>query len=83
MMSKGTEILLVIDSCFICRFQFISARKFFNQNKYASVKIIFINNVKGNKIVLNDSTYTNPFGEKYNITKLRYYVTNIELAKWR
>ncbi|HEX7458919.1 MAG TPA: MbnP family protein [Ginsengibacter sp.] len=56
-------------------------KKIFNQNISASVKIIFINNVKGNKIVLNDSLYANPFGEKYNITKLRYYVSNIELKK--
>lgn len=50
-----------------------------DKNVLAFVKIIFINNVKGNKIVLNDTNYTNPFGEKYNITKLRYYVTNIAL----
>ena len=56
-------------------------KKIFNQNISASVKIIFINNVKENKIVLNDSLYTNPFGEKYNITKLRYYVSKIELKK--
>jgi hypothetical protein len=42
-----------------------------------SVKINFISNVDGKPIYLGDSTYTNPFGEKYNITKLRYYVTNI------
>jgi len=55
--------------------------KFIKQDKDALIKIIFINNVNGNKIVLNDSTYTNPFGEKYTISKLRYYVTNIELQK--
>jgi hypothetical protein len=41
------------------------------------IKILFKNNVNGQKIVLNDSAYTNPFGEKYRITKLRYYVTNV------
>ena len=56
-------------------------KKTFNQNATTSVKIIFVNNVKRNKIVLNDSTYINPFGEKYIISKLRYYVTNIELQK--
>jgi hypothetical protein len=56
-------------------------KEIFNQDISASVKIIFINNVKENKIVLNDSTYTNPFGEKYIITKLRYYVTNVELHR--
>ncbi len=52
-----------------------------NQNDLVVVKLTFNNNVKGNKIVFNDSTYVNPFGEKYVITKLRYYVTNVSFAK--
>ena len=55
--------------------------KFIKQNNDATIKISFINTIKGNKIVLNDSTYTNSFGEEYSISKLRYYVTNIELQK--
>jgi MbnP len=43
----------------------------------AIIEIIFTNNVKNNKLVLNDSTYINPFGESYVVTKLRYYITNI------
>ncbi|MEO8862298.1 MAG: MbnP family protein [Ginsengibacter sp.] len=43
------------------------------------VKIIFVNNIRESKLILNDSTYTNPFDEKYTITKLRYYVTNVSL----
>lgn len=43
------------------------------------VKISFINTVKNSRIVLNDSVYTNPFEEKYTISKLRYYVTNVSL----
>ncbi len=61
----------------------ISTSFYFNKAKEkdtkALVKIVFINKVKDKKIVLNDSVYTNPFNEKYAITKLRYYVTNIEL----
>ncbi len=48
-------------------------------NDSASVKISFINTVKNSRIVLNDSVYTNPFEEKYSISKLRYYVTNVSL----
>lgn len=48
-------------------------------NDLVTIKLRFINNVKGNKIVLNDSLYTNQFGEKYTITKLRYYVTNVSV----
>jgi len=46
-----------------------------------SVKLVFNNTVHGSKIVLNDSTYSNAFGEKYVVTKLRYYVTNILLQQ--
>jgi hypothetical protein len=47
--------------------------------KYSTVKIIFNNVVKNNPIVLYDSTYNNPFGEKYTINKFRYYISNISL----
>ncbi len=45
----------------------------------ATVKITFVNTVNYSRIVLNDSIYTNPFNEKYTISKLRYYVSNISL----
>lgn len=45
------------------------------------VKIIFVNTVRGDKLIFNDSTYTNPFDEKYTVTKLRYYVTDVSLQK--
>ncbi len=41
-----------------------------------SIFIKFENVANGKKIVLNDSTYTNAFGEKYSISKLKYYVSN-------
>ncbi len=50
-----------------------------NQHDTSVVKLIFKNNVRGSKIVFNDSTYINPFGEKYTISKLRYYVTNLSV----
>ncbi|MEO8112597.1 MAG: MbnP family protein [Ginsengibacter sp.] len=43
----------------------------------ASIKIIFINTINNSRIVLNDSIYTNPFNEKYSISKLRYYISNV------
>jgi len=54
-------------------------REILKKSQSATVKIIFNNTVKNSKIVLSDSVYTNPFGEKYTITKFRYYVTNISL----
>ncbi len=58
---------------------FFQEKKIQDNDIRAFVRIIFVNNVEGKKIALDDSTYTNPFGEKYTITKLRYYVTNIGL----
>lgn len=49
------------------------------KNATATVKITFVNMVKNYKIALLDSVYTNPFGEKYTVNKLRYYVSNIFL----
>ncbi|MBL0356147.1 MAG: hypothetical protein IPP72_04340 [Chitinophagaceae bacterium] len=40
------------------------------------VKIFFNNRINNHPVVLNDSTYTNPFGESYIIKKLKYYISN-------
>lgn len=44
------------------------------------IKITFKNKVGNSAIALRDSIYTNPFGERFSITKLRYYVTNVALS---
>lgn len=46
----------------------------------AKVKVTFKNTVKNSNIVLYDSVYTNPFGEKFTINKFRYYVSNISFG---
>lgn len=81
MTSKSLQYYWLLIPALFAILSSFQQNKIIKQNKDASVKIIFINNVNGNKIVLNDSTYTNPFGEKYTISKLRYYVTNIEFKK--
>jgi hypothetical protein len=58
----------------------------FNEKKVtrspeAAIRLTFINTVKGSRIVYSDSTYTNSFGERYLVTKLRYYITNISVQK--
>jgi hypothetical protein len=44
------------------------------------ISVQFVNTVGGSRIVFNDSTYTNGFGEKYTLSKLRYYITNISVS---
>ncbi len=50
------------------------------RSKMITVKITFSNIVKNYKIALQDSVYINPFGEKYTITKFRYYVSGVSLS---
>ncbi len=70
-MSKTLFVLLAISSLFI---SFNDANK--NAAK-STVKIIFVNKINNSRIVLNDSMYTNPFKEKYTVSKLRYYISNV------
>jgi hypothetical protein len=79
MMNNFLKLYWILILPYLFMISSFKQKKNFNQSVSASVKIILINNVKGNKIVLNDSFYMNPFGEKYTISKLRYYVTNVEL----
>lgn len=43
------------------------------------VHIRFINTVNHQPLVLQDSVYTNPFGENYTVSRFKYYISNIEL----
>ena len=42
-------------------------------------RIVFEHYANGKMITLNDSIYTNKFGESYSVSKLKYYVSNIHL----
>ena len=54
--------------------------------KFGTATIVFNNTVNQQPLVLNDSTYTNPFGEQYRLSKLKYYISGIKLLnsqkKW-
>ncbi|MES2430552.1 MAG: MbnP family protein [Bacteroidota bacterium] len=41
-----------------------------------NIKIYFANTVAGERLLLGKS-YTNPFKEKYTISRLKYYITNV------
>jgi hypothetical protein len=42
-----------------------------------NIYLKFENIANGKKLVLNDSVYTNAFGEKYTVSKLKYYISNV------
>ncbi|MEJ7626349.1 MAG: MbnP family protein [Ferruginibacter sp.] len=50
------------------------------KNEKGRLRISFKNTINGQPLVLRDSMYTTPLGEKYAVTKLRYYISNISLA---
>ena len=56
-----------------------SCQKGVDPIKTGTVKITFINTVKGTPLVLNTSVYTNPFAETYTVSKFKYYISNIGL----
>jgi hypothetical protein len=45
-----------------------------------TVKISITNTVNGTPLVLNTGSYTNSFGEQYNVTKFKYYLSNIGMG---
>lgn len=59
----------------------LAAIAFQSPTKKGKLTLHFVNMANGNPIVLADSVYTTPLGEKYNVTKLRYYISNIRLAE--
>jgi len=54
--------------------------------KFGTATIIFNNTVNHRPLVLIDSTYANPFGEQYSLSKFKYYISGIRLfnaqKKW-
>jgi hypothetical protein len=79
MMNKFSSRYVFFMAIIFEAFCSFSSNDIFRRVDHVSVRIIFMNQVKGNKIVLDDSTYTNPFVEKYTVTKLRYYISNLSL----
>jgi len=51
-----------------------------DEEKNGTVKITIRNTVKGNPMVLNTGNYINSFGEQYNITKFKYYLSNVSVT---
>lgn len=44
-----------------------------------TIRVSFINTVNHQPLALNDSSYKNPAGETYTVSKFKYYISNIQL----
>ncbi len=80
-MNKRLYILPVLMSCFVAMLLTSSFSEKRTPAKNGTVTISFINTNNANTVVLDDSTYTNAFGEKYSISKLKYYISNLSVSK--
>ena len=70
---RSYNILIPLACCVVMFtiFSFINA-----PGKNGKLKITFVNTANGKIISLRDSVYTNSFGEKYSVSKLKYYIGN-------
>ena len=48
--------------------------------KTGTVKITFVNTVKGVPVELNTGSYANPFNEVYTVSKFKYYISHVSLS---
>ncbi len=69
--------LQIIYLLLCCWFLLTCQKPATDSEKTGIVKITFVNKVNGNSIGLNTKVHTNPSGEIYTITKLKYYITNV------
>ena len=62
---------------FLCCFLFVGEIVLAQKNIYVKFEAI----ANGKKIVLNDSSYTNNFGEKYTVNKLKFYISKFHFVQ--
>ena len=73
--------LLFVVYCLLLCVLFAGTAKGQHQNKQqkANVRITFINSINQQPLVLDAGNYTNCWNEKFTISALKYYVSNISL----
>ncbi len=57
----------------------IPAKFVFAQGAQGALRISFQHSANGKPLILRDSSYTTPFNEPYQVTRLKYYISNIKL----
>lgn len=72
----------VLTVCMLLSFLHLnsSPKKRYSENT-GTLKISFVNTVKGEPVALNSGKYSNAFGEEYSISKLKYYISQVAVLK--
>lgn len=73
------NVLLGIVSFFITCFNTLDAACQANNQTNVTIKISFINTINNLPVVLDSGSYTNCWNEPFNITALKYYISNVQL----
>ncbi len=75
----GYRLLLVV-SVFMLAITSAFSQAGISEKGQGTLLIRFINTANGKPVVLTDSLYSNFFGEKYSISKLKYYISHIAVT---
>lgn len=75
------NLLLLIPFTLLSSFHIPDRLQYFSKKKSGTVRITFINTVKGKPLEPGSGKYFNAFGEEYSISKFKYYISNISFTK--
>ena len=75
------SFFLLIPFALLSFFNKQSSQKITAPQATGTLKITFVNTVKGKPLELNTVKYTNPFGEEYSISKFKYYISRVSLLR--
>jgi hypothetical protein len=70
--------LFTFCACLLFVFAAFGQKPSIKSNRECAIQ--FANEANGKKIILNDSNYINSFGERYTVSKLKYYVSNLHFV---
>jgi len=74
------SLFLLIPVALLSFFTKQSSTKILTPANTGTVKITFVNTVKGKPLELHTGSYINPFGEPYSVTKFKYYISHVSLV---
>jgi len=73
-----SKTVVAVVACFT--FLIFGSSKKYSRAKTGTVNIGFLNSVAGLPLIFDSTRYTNPFGETYRVSRLKYYISNVTLS---